>query len=96
MANILIANLFTKNQDGKDSDVRQFRSAVTDTVKKQGSKVSSFSIDDGIVTMIIEDETVVSKLKEDLKPLEGVTVTVVGSALEAFIGRHNSQRTVGK
>ena len=96
MANILIANLFTKNQDGKDSDVRQFRSAVTDTVKKQGSKVSSFSIDDGIVTMIIEDETVVSKLKEDLKPLEGVTVTVVGSALEAFIGRHNGKRTAGK
>ena len=58
MANLLIAGLFTKNQDGKDSDVRQFRSAVTDTVKKQGSKVSSFSIDDGIVTMIVEDEAV--------------------------------------
>ena len=96
MANLLIAGLFTKNQDGKDSDVRQFRSAVTDTVKKLGSKVSSFSIDDGIVTMNIEDETIVNKLKDDLKPLDGVTVTVVGSALEAFIGRHNSHRTAAK
>ena len=96
MANVIVAGLFTKNQDGKDSDVRKFRSAVTDTVKKQGGKVSSFSIDDGIVTMIVEDETVANKLKEDLKSLEGVTITVVGSALEAFIGRYNSQRTAGK
>ncbi len=96
MANILIAGLFTKNQDGKDSDVRKFRSAVTDTVKKQGSKVLSFSVEDGIVTMSVEDESVASKLKDDLKPLDGVTVTVVGSALEAFIGRYNSQRSAAK
>jgi len=96
IANLLIANLFNKNQDGKDSDVRQFRSAITDTVKKQGSKVSSFNIDNGIITMTVDDETVAKKLQEDLKTLADVSVTVVGSALEAFIGRHNSQKTVSK
>jgi hypothetical protein len=96
MANLLIANLFSKNQDGKDSDVRQFRSAITDTVKVQGSKVSSFSIDNGIITMTVDDETIAKKLQEDLQHLDGVNVTVVGSALEAFIGRHNSQKTATK
>jgi hypothetical protein len=88
--------VFTKNQDGKDSDVRQLRSAATQAVKKYGSKISSFKIDDGIVTIVIDDEEVASKLTEDLKRLEGANVTVVGSALEAFIGRLNSQRAAGK
>ncbi|MCX6137535.1 MAG: hypothetical protein NTV54_08590 [Ignavibacteriales bacterium] len=96
MANLLVAGVFSKTQDGKDSDVRQFRSAVTDAVKRHDGKVSAFAIDNGIITISIDDETVANKLKDELKILEGATVTMVGSALEAFIGRFNSQKTTNR
>lgn len=96
MANLLISGVFSKTQDGKDSVVRQFRSAVTDAVKRHDGKVSAFAIDTGIVTISIDDETVANKIKDELQVIDGATVTVVGSALDAFIGRFNSQKSTGK
>ena len=96
MANLLISGVFSKTQDGKDSVVRQFRSAVTDAVKRNDGKVSAFAIDNGIITISIDDETIANKIKDELQVLDGATVTVVGSALDAFIGRFNSQKTTGK
>jgi len=96
MANLLVSGVFSKTQDGKDSVVRQFRNAVNDAVKRHGGKVSEFGIDNGIITISIDDEAVANKLKDELKGLEGATVTVVGSALEAFIGRYNGQKSANK
>ena len=96
MANLLISGVFSKTQDGKDSVVRQFRSAVTDAVKRNDGKVSAFAIDNGIITISIDDETIANKIKDELQVIDGATVTVVGSALEAFIGRFNSQKSTGK
>ena len=93
MANLLISGVFSKTQDGKDGVVRQFKSAVSDAVKRHDGKVSQFSIDNGIITISIDDEAVANKLKDELKDLEGATVTVVGSALEALVGRLNSQKS---
>ena len=70
-----------------------FESAVSDAVKRHDGKVSEFGIDNGIVTISIDDEAVANKLKDELKDLEGATVTVVGSALEALVGRYNSQKS---
>ena len=96
MANLLISGVFSKTQDGKDSVVRQFRSAVTDAVKRNDGKVSAFAIDNGIITISIDDETIANKIKDELQVLDGANVTVVGSALDAFIGRFNSQKSTGK
>jgi chloramphenicol 3-O-phosphotransferase len=93
MANLLISGVFSKTQDGKDGVVRQFKSAVSDAVKRHDGKMSQFGIDNGVITISIDDEAVANKLKDELKDLEGATVTVVGSALEALVGRLNSQKS---
>ena len=96
MSSLLISGVFSKTQDGKDSVVRQFRSAVNDSVKSHGGKVQQFGIDNGIVTIVIDDDAVANKLRDELKGLEGAAVTVVGSTLEAFIGRYNGQKSAAK
>ena len=96
MANLLISGVFSKTQDGKDSLVRQFRSAVNDSVKRHDGKVEVFGIDNGIVTISIDDEAVANALKDELRVLDGATITLVGSALEAFIGRYNSQKSASR
>ena len=50
MAHIVITTLFPKSLTGTDSEVRQFKDAVEDHVRRQGGKLEHFAVESGIVS----------------------------------------------
>jgi hypothetical protein len=92
MAELVITELFPKSLTGKDSEVRQFKDAVTDEVKSHGGKLEHFALESGIVSMAIDDETVAYGLKEGLEQIPGVKVEVYLTSMELFVQSFNNRR----
>ena len=92
MKTVTISKAFKKNATGRDSLVRIFRKGIEEMLESLSSKLDNFSIENGVVTLSIEEDAASEKVIASIKQMRGTEVTVSNSTFERFLEQYNREQ----
>ncbi|MBI3110038.1 MAG: hypothetical protein HYZ01_00560 [Ignavibacteriales bacterium] len=94
MKTIRVANAFKKNATGRDPLVRVFKKGIEEMLAVVSSKLDSFKIEGGVVTLTVDDGDAADRLVAALGGMRGVDIQVANSTFETFLVRFNQDQEI--
>jgi hypothetical protein len=74
-----------------DGDVKKLRSGTRQLVKKNKGKLTQFDVDNGILTIEIDNEAAFEAVCEQLRRFTGVSLATVTSAFDELFLQYEKQ-----